>query len=252
MGTAWMAIKDGINHGIIFRKDLKKYCTAKKWNINPKTFNANILRNIRKSGELADVIFEKNHRKMEVLLLRKEELWGRLRGIHQKVQDAKNVALLSLQKRETSTTSQYYVSMECTRSQPIEGVRARLLMIDPQQSEILYDYDSVWTHGEHETKLFRGFPQRLLILETIPSPVILGGENERVQFSLSTRGKEERFKLDKHYMLIVEVYGEGCYAVEGFFLFHATSMDVQIFKLVGVRSANYEIVFSAKYDIISE
>ena len=65
MGRAWMAIKDGIEQGIIFRKGLKEYCTGKKWNVNPKTFNANIKRNVQKSGELADVVFRKNHRKEE-------------------------------------------------------------------------------------------------------------------------------------------------------------------------------------------
>jgi len=228
MGRAWMAIKDGIEQGIIFRKGLKEYCTGKKW------------------GELADFVFRKNHRREEVLLLEKEELWQRLQGICEKVKKARDVTISSLGKRDTGITSRYYISVENLRSQPLQGVRTRLLMIDPQQSEILCDYDIVWSNGEYETKLFRGFPQKLLIFKTTPSPVILGSENKSLQITLLVKGKEEKFNLDKHFIIIIEVYGKDCYGVKGFFLHYHTPRSIQVFELVEVRSATYNIVFHVK------
>lgn len=238
MGRTWSAIKDGMKHGIIFRADLKKYCTERE-DVNPKTFNENIRRNVKKSGELADVVFKKKRKKIEVLLLRKKELWHRLEGINERSVSARNVAISSLQKRKLGLTCQYYLEVENLTWQPLQQVHSRLMLVDLQQSKILYDQDGVWSDVRSVTELFRGFPERLLAFE-VETSTLMRGEDEWLY--VLKMGRKERFNVDNHFMLIFEVYGKNCYGVKGFFLYHLPS-SIETFSITGVKSSTYNITF---------
>jgi len=247
MGRTWEAIVKGIRQGKILKKDLKEYCTKLRM-INSKTFDANVRRNVEKSGLLAKVIFWKDNRIVEALFLREEELWRTLQSVNEKVKNRENVSVSNLSKRETvsietGVVSQYYVSVENTRLQVIEKVHARILLIDLLESKVLHDHDIAWPQKSYETDLLKGFLQELIAFEVRFSPMILGGREERYQISISSAEKRTTTYIKRSYLLLVEIYAKDCYGVKGFFLHGSNTGHLQTFELVEIKSASYHVQF---------
>jgi len=246
MGKAWEAIQSLIKEGKVIRKELRKQCKEKK-DINVKTFDANIKRNV-KSGHLGTAVFRKNGKKEDVLILEEEELWQTLQRLKEKVKNRKNVSVSVIRKRETVSTetdivSQYYVSVENAGLQVIEKARARILLIDLSESKVLHDHEIAWPQRSYETDLLKGFLRELIAFEVCFSPRMLGGREERYRISISSAEKRTTVDINRPCLLLVEIYAKDCYGAKGFFLHGGNTRHLQTFELVEIKSASYHVPF---------